>query len=334
MSQLDQLENEANAQRALFAHTVDSVLTRFSEAKSELSPAHQGERWLKLLEQSARDNPVQAASAAVLLAYPLWRLVRALPLPVTMAGGALFLSSKVRVSTTQAGQLLAESGALARDAAGRLLTAGAQARDVAVEKLETLAERAADAASTSTEAIQEATRSAATAAKTAVQRATESATIATSGAVQAMRLAEEPVQNAEVSMKAADSPRGASIHVIDSGAAALSAVAKNPLLIAGLGLISGGIIAAILPHTAVDSRLLGSAARAIRGGARQALESSREAAADTVSNLTDRAALEAEKRGLDADSITNTLDAVTAELSGVAASQHSPKPADWEEIDD
>src|SRR4051794_23310010 len=52
-----------------------------------------GEQLLEDLTVMAQRNPMQAVAIGASVAYPAWRLARAIPLPVLMIGAGLFLTS-------------------------------------------------------------------------------------------------------------------------------------------------------------------------------------------------------------------------------------------------
>ena len=122
--QLDQLEREAEAQRALFATGIDDIRLRIAESadnlRDQLSPGkvvrRTAKRWRDLIEQNARENPLQVVGVAALVGYPLWRMARALPLPMVIAGAGVLLARKAPFSTAQVSELLTETGARAQSA--------------------------------------------------------------------------------------------------------------------------------------------------------------------------------------------------------------------------
>ncbi len=332
MTQLDQLESEAATRRLLFADAVDGVRARIGKTaddlREKLSPGRvvrrASENWRGLIEQRARDNPLQAASAVALFAYPIWRVVRALPLPVLIAGAGVFLSGKARFSTTQANEFLADTRSKVREVGGRLADAAAQAHDSATENLESVGARVTEGAIGTTSAIHDAARSAATNVKDHLARATDSASTALANAVQSMTPSDATIQSIKDNAQAtADAAGDITKRAARSGAVysrdALSAVAQNPLLVAGLGLAAGGFLAALLPRTKADSQMLGGLARTLQDGAEQALKEGRQTATRAMSDLHHRVAETAEARGLTAEAIQGAVNDLNEQASDVAA---------------
>lgn len=332
MTQLDQLESEAAAHRTRFADAVDGVRARVGatadDLREKLSPGrairHAVENWRGLIEERARENPIQLASAAILFGYPAWRLVRALPLPVLVAGAGVLLSSKARFTTTQASDLMVNAGNKVREIAGRLSDATLQAGDGAAEQLGIIGARGSEAVNSASEAMQDTAQAAAAHAKTQLTQAADSASAALSNAVDAVIPSDATIQsfagNAWATASAAgDVTKRAAL----SGAAfsrdTVNAVAQNPLLIAGLGIVAGGFLAALLPRTRADSQMLGSLARTIRNNAQDALREGHQTATAAILDLQERAADEAETRGLTAGAIQEVVDDLNERASNVAA---------------
>lgn len=331
MSQLDKLESEAASQRAVFVGAVDGMRSRIREAADELretlSPnrvaRRTGENWRNLIEQRARDNPIQVASAAVLLAYPVWRIARALPLPVVIAGAGVLLSGKARLSTTEAGEFVADAGGRARKIGTRLADATTNASDAAAENLGLVRARATQSVARASDTIRDAASSAAGKFKEHLARGTETATATLSGAVESVTPSDATVQSLRDSARgvaetAADITEEASRSGAAYSRAAAEAIVQNPLLIGGLGLAAGGLLAALLPRTKADGQILGGLARSIQDGTDQVLSEGHQRATQAVSNLQRRAAGEAEARGLMPGAIQDAVDDLKDRATDVA----------------
>src|ERR1700712_5753010 len=120
---LEQLEREAEQNRALLTDTVEELRDRVQDEASELreriSPAHikaevgeyvrsTGQAWRDSLEQRARDNPLQTAAIGVGLAYPLWKIARSIPAPLLLVGAGIALT---RTSSSHTGSHATSIGA-------------------------------------------------------------------------------------------------------------------------------------------------------------------------------------------------------------------------------
>jgi hypothetical protein len=331
MSRLEQLESEAVAQRALFADAVDGVRSRIAETaddlRENLSPSRvvsrAGENWRSWIEQRARDNPIQVASAAALLAYPAWRIARALPIPVLIAGAGVVLSGKARFSTRQAGDLLADARSKTREVGNRLADATEEARESAAENLGMIGANATKSARRTSDAIQDAAYSGAANIKDQLARATESATTALSSAVESMTPSDATVQALTDDARAVANAAGdITKHAARSGAAysrgAANAVTQYPLVIGGLGLAAGGLLAALLPRTKAEGPILGGLARSILDSTGEALSEGHQKATKAISDLQHRATEEAESRGLTAGAIQGAVEDLKERASDVA----------------
>ena len=106
---LDELERDAERTRADLAHTVDELRSRISDTASDIrervSPAaikqdvkdyvqHTGQQFYHTIESRARENPLQAVAIAAGLAYPVWRIVASMPVPILLIGAGIALSSR------------------------------------------------------------------------------------------------------------------------------------------------------------------------------------------------------------------------------------------------
>jgi hypothetical protein len=330
--QFNQLERQAEAQRALLASEVDDIRVRFAETADDLRERLSPDRivrrtigkWRSLIEQGARDNPIQAAGVLALLAYPLWRVARALPLPMVIAGAGVFLAGKARFSTTRANELLAETRSRAHDAASRLAETAEQVRNGAVSDLQQVRARATVGASNASDMIQDAARSAAFDIAEHLGHAADSASAVFSNAVEALTPSDTTIQaTKDGAQAAADAAKDVASRAVHSGAAysrsAVNAVAQNPLLIGGVGLAAGGLFAALLPRTRADSQMLGGLARTLQKSAKPALKRSHQAVTKSAGDLYDRAAAEAEAHGLTVNAMQDAASDINERLGNVAA---------------
>ena len=114
---LRELKRETEETRVGLTQTVEQLRSSVAETASDLrrriSPEaikaeisgyvrSRGERLMEDITSAARRNPMQAVAVGASVAYPLLRLVRAIPLPVLMVGAGLFFAgSKTGQSVTQ-----------------------------------------------------------------------------------------------------------------------------------------------------------------------------------------------------------------------------------------
>ncbi|ACE99975.1 conserved hypothetical protein [Rhodopseudomonas palustris TIE-1] len=105
--------------RATVTDTANDVREKYSPAaiKAEVNNyiKSRGEDLADGVRDSIRNNPVQAVAVGATLAYPLWKMVRAIPTPVLMIGAGLYLAG-----TRSGTELTQRASDAARDFAGDL----------------------------------------------------------------------------------------------------------------------------------------------------------------------------------------------------------------------
>ena len=80
-------------------------------------------------------------------------------------------------------------------------------------------------------------------------------------------------------------------------------IEQNPLLVAGVGLLVGGLIASALPRSDFEDDLVGDASTAAKRRAQAAASQGFDAAKTAVGEIYDETARQAETEGLTADGI-------------------------------
>jgi ElaB/YqjD/DUF883 family membrane-anchored ribosome-binding protein len=104
---VEELRTESERSRAALTNTVVELRERVSvtadDLKTRLSPAHLkeevkdyvrggSEQFFHSIERKARENPLQAVAIGAGLAYPLWGIMRSIPVPIMLIGAGLWLS--------------------------------------------------------------------------------------------------------------------------------------------------------------------------------------------------------------------------------------------------
>lgn len=262
MTLLDQLESDAQTQRARFAEEIEGIRLSLEESadklRADLSPARiirrSSEKWRSAVVRSARENPIQAGSAAALLAYPAWRLARALPLPIVVAGLGVFFGSKMSSSSAPLGRALSENNRRAAEAIERVIDAGSQLRETATDGLKKFEAQAGNRVNAASAAIQNVGHSAAESASSRLAHVSDTASEVLSNAVKAIRPSEDTLQSIkDGTQAAAQSAAGLGRRAVASSVSyshdTVAAATQNPILVAGLGLAVGSLLAAMLPDT-------------------------------------------------------------------------------------
>jgi hypothetical protein len=118
-----------------------------------------------------------------------------------------------------------------------------------------------------------------------------------------------------------------------AGKTFVETVTEHPLLVAGLGLVVGGLIASALPRTRVENRLVGSTARTIKDRARDMAASGLEGVKDAATGAYQEVVRGAEEAGLTPDDLSGpakdigqrarrVADAASSALDAPAHNKH------------
>jgi len=106
-----------------------------------------------------------------------------------------------------------------------------------------------------------------------------------------------------------------------AGRTLVQTVEQNPLLVAGVGLVVGGLIASALPRTAVEEDLVGNANNSLKkAAAAVAASQGIEAVKNIVSEVYDKAARQAEAEGLTPDALGRAAQDIGQRVRRVAES--------------
>jgi hypothetical protein len=94
-----QLEREAERNRAELMNTVEELRERVSPAqvKEDVKQyaSRSGQHFAVNIIEKARENPLQAAAVAALVGYPVWGLIRSIPVPVMLLGAGALLAGRL-----------------------------------------------------------------------------------------------------------------------------------------------------------------------------------------------------------------------------------------------
>jgi hypothetical protein len=334
------------------AETASDIRHRISpEAiKAEVSGyiKSRGEQLLNDVTSAARRNPMQAVAVGASVAYPLLRLARAIPLPVLMVGAGLFFAgSKTGQTASQRASDVAAD--LSDDVARRARELGEQVQDTA-SAARTYASEQFDRVSSAIAGGTDQVRGLADAAGAAVasnsQRIKDSA--ASAGATlsdrasglkdDGRRLAGSAATTVQdIADGATAAARSAASTVVDTGVDAartirrtasdasdragktiFQTIEQNPLLVAGVGLLVGGLIASALPRSGFEDDLVGDASTAAKRRAQAAASHGFDAAKATVGEVYDETARQAEAEGLTPDGIGKAAQDISQRVRRVA----------------
>ena len=330
--------------RSSVSETASDLRQRLSpEAiKAEVSGyvRSRGERLMEDITTAARRNPMQAVAVGASVAYPLLRLARAIPLPVLMVGAGLFFAgSKTGQSVTQKASDLASdlsdevrrrshdlsdqigiSFTAAKDmAAGALgqaneaIAGGAdqlrQSRASATDGLGARTDSLRANANAAHDALISRTRDLKEGVAGVVAAATDGTQNLVAGASAAARSA--AASTADSALEAAKGLREQAADISDrAGKTLFQTVEQNPLLVAGVGLLIGGLIASALPRSDIEDGLVGDASSSAKRRAHEAASQGFEAAKGAAGEILGNVARQAGAEGLTPDG----LDAAAREI--------------------
>jgi hypothetical protein len=334
------------------AETASDIRYRISpEAiKAEVSGyiKSRGEQLLNDVTSAARRNPMQAAAVGASVAYPLLRLARAIPLPVLMVGAGLFFAgSKTGQATSQKASGVAAdvSGEMARrlrEMGDRVQETASAARTSASEQFDRVSPAVADGtnqvmgvadaaeaavASNSQKIADDAGSVGAIISERADSLKDDGVGLAGSaaatvqdiatGATAAARSAANAV--ADSGMDAARTIRNKASDASDrAGKTIFQTIEQNPLLVAGVGLLVGGLIASALPRFDFEDDLVGGASTAAKRRAQAAASQGFDAVKTAVGEVYEETARQAEAEGLTTDGIGRAAQDITQRVRRVA----------------
>ena len=97
-----------------------------------------------------------------------------------------------------------------------------------------------------------------------------------------------------------------------------SEIEQNPLLVAGVGLVVGGLIASVIPRSSVESSVAGATNKAVKRYARSAAAQGLDVARNAASEMYDEATRQAQSEGLDPEALDQTARDLGQRLRRVA----------------
>jgi hypothetical protein len=338
--------------RTSVAETASDIRQRISPdaIKAEVSDyiKSRGERLLNNVTAAARRNPMQAVAIGASVAYPLLRLARTIPFPVLMVGAGLFLAgSKTGQSATRkAGEMASdisdESGRRAREFGNQVGESASAAKTSASDQLD----RVSAAVSGGTDQVSRAANAAgATLASNSQKLQEKAASFGASVSNRATDLRDEGIRTAsstaatvqdiasgatsvgqraigtttDAALDAARAVRDKASDLTESaGKTIFETIEQNPLLVAGVGLLLGGLIASALPRSDIEDDLIGDASTAVKRRARTAASQGFDTAKNAVGEVVDEATRQAQEEGLTPDGIDKAAHDIGQRVRRVA----------------
>ena len=357
---LRDLQQDAARSRGEFTETVEQLRSKVSETvadfRARVSPdaikaeaGHYVRARTDALVSKARENPLQAAAIGLGVGYPLFRIVRSVPAPVLMVSAGLYLlgSSSVQKASRKLGAI--------RDQFSGQVGAGAEAVRQNVHDMQDLAAdsltSAGESISSGLGSLKQQTSAAGVTLADGVDQLKDSAANFASSASDGMD---------DIKQKAADA-FGAASDALRGGAAATRSFARNaagevtefgadaahkirdravetyqgatsiinetvqtnPLLIGGLGLAAGMLIASALPPSDVEKRVVSAVGAEARKQANDLASKGFDAAKGIAAGVIADVAEHAVREGLSATDLNAAAEDLGPRVRKVAESATS-----------
>ena len=309
-----------------------------------------GEQLLNDVTAAARRNPMQAVAVGASVAYPLLRLARAIPLPILMVGAGLFLAgSKTGQAATQKASDMASD--LSNEAMRRVRDIGDQVEDTlsaakthASERLDQVSSvvsggtdplrRVADSAgatiASNSRKLQDKAGSFGASLSDRATDVRDGGMSMASSAAETLRDIASGAESAgrrtigTVADAGLDAAKAAHKKTSDlterAGKTIFETIEQNPLLVAGVGLLVGGLIASALPRSDLEDDLIGDASSAVKRRAQSAASQGFDVARNAVEEGYEEAARQAEAEGLTTEGISRAAQDITQRVRRVAES--------------
>lgn len=307
---LEQLRRESERSRAALSSTVVELREKVSDTaddlKARLSAEHikeevkdyvreGSEQFLHSIERKSRENPLQAVAIGAGLAYPVWGLLKSIPVPIVLVGAGLWLSRQKSGGGNRFEQGIAGRAAdLGAEGATRILEAvrGAGASvsagaDTVTDKVRATAQDIRDSVGGMGRAVVD-----------SVKDNASSATDSVSAAASELR---------SKASELGDQTRNAFVDLLD----------RNPLLVGGAGLAIGAFIAASLPPSDAENRMLGERSDDLKDKAIEAASQGFERAKDVAVGTVDDVAAAAAREGLNAEGLGKAVEGLTEGVKSV-----------------
>jgi ElaB/YqjD/DUF883 family membrane-anchored ribosome-binding protein len=351
---LSELQHDAARSRAEFTDTVDQLRSKVADTvtdfRARVSPdaiKAEASDYFRAkaddLVEKARRNPLQAAAIGLGVAYPVMGIVRSIPAPVLMVGAGLYLlgsSSASRKLGAAADQLSEQAGAGSdalrknahdiRDLAADSLTS---AREAISAGMGSLKQQSSIAGATLADGVDQLKDSAANFASSASdnvddirRRATDAYGAASDGLREGAATTGSFARNAAGGGTdfAADTAHTVRNRAVEASQRATSmineTIQQNPLLVGGLGLAVGMLIASALPQSDTEKSAFSRAGVAARRQANDLASKGFDAAKGLAVGVMADVAEQAVREGLSGTDLNAAADDLGRRVRKVAES--------------
>jgi len=342
------LTNTVEELRGTVSDTASDIKNRLrpDAIKAEVSGyiKSRGEAMLQDFTDMARRNPMQAVAVGASIAYPALRLARAIPLPVLMIGAGLFLTSSKtgrdlsRQASDLAGDLSDEARRRAHDFGDQVSQVASDAKASATDALNRTGETltgltdqlkrtgsdAADAAVARMGAASQAVQGAVSETADAIGITRDKFSQAAGAPARMVQETSDFVRDtgtraARSGQEFVDATRAQASRLSEQAVGTVrDTVQQNPLLVAGVGLLIGALIASALPKSDIEENLTGDASNAVKRKAREAAAAGFDAAKGATGEILANVAQQAAAEGLTPEGLARSAQDVGQRVQRVA----------------
>jgi Protein of unknown function (DUF3618) len=320
---LSELERETEHTRADLIHTVDKLQNRVSpRAIKEGTIAYARETSNELvhtIERKIRDNPLPTVAVAAAFAYPAWRILINIPAPILLVGAGLALSHiGSKSAAREANSSADEEGEEFSDNLKRTARGAASNLSHAAEGLKGKVADAADDARSGVASGVESVRSSVSDTAQAARAAGSDALAAATHAVSATYSSGIDAAS-RTSDELNETFRRSKARLIES-------IERHPFMVGSAGLLVGAAIAAVLPVSQAEDRLLGDNSDELKRRARDMASQGLEIAKTTADDVYQESISRAQAEGLNTESVRQTVKDVGDKVTNVM--QHAADALD------
>ncbi len=308
---IEELRAQAELSRAALAANVTELRGRIARVtspkniKAEVRTyvRHERESLVDNLRRRAADNPLQAAAVAAAAAYPALSLARAIPLPLMLIGAGLFL-------TTRRGQ---DSAATVKD---KMNDAGRRVSNTVSEMTESVTQTASEMTDKITSRVTDTVSGLRD--QAAAAAGTMAADLAGSVPSAAKLRAETDAVTAKLATMASETVQDVSSRASRAQKSATRFVSDNAVLLAGVGVIAGALLAASFPVSNAENRVLGPGKRKVKDAARAAAAMGMDKAGAVVADAVESVSSAAAREGLDGSALHQAVGDLAGKARAVA----------------
>jgi hypothetical protein len=308
---IEELRAQAELSRAALAANVTELRGRIArvtspkniKAEARAYVRHERESIVDKLRQRASDNPLQAVAVAAAAAYPALSLARAIPVPLMLIGAGLFL-------TTRRGQDSAAAMTDKMNDAGRRVS-------------ETVSEMTESATQTANEITDKVTSRVTDTVSGLRNQAAAAAGTISAGAKSMLPGATPSGDGTEAVTARLANMVSETTHDVSSRASRARSSAgrfasDNAVLLAGVGVLAGALLAASFPVSNAENRMLGPGKRKVKEAARAAAAMGMDKAGAVVADAVESVSSAAAREGLDGSSLQQAVGDLTGKARAVA----------------